>query len=174
MARLCSICSHLQRSAIDKRIAAGDSVRKLAEEFGLPKSTLHRHKVECAGLKQPPLEERREPTRGTIALASLPSREQLGDMYAALGQRISTIVDEAERQKSLAVAIQGLSALRGNLDSLSKLAGHTMPHAPQVQVNVAIDAGSIAQSIIEALTFKGNKALDLQAIESAVADDENV
>lgn len=145
-------------------------MRGLAKELGLPKSTIQRHKNVCAGLKSPTVEERQEPTRGTIALATLPSKEAMAERYDMLGARIDQIIEAAKGSGSLMVAIQGLGQLRQTFDSISKLAGHTMPQAPQVQVNVAIDAGSIAQSLIEALTLKGNK---LKTIEAIVCEDDD-
>lgn len=132
-----------------------------AQDIGLSKSAVHRHKQECIGLTfREARASHKELSRGIAALARLPSREQLGTMYEALGQRIDRIVDEAEQSGSLAVAIQGLNALRGNLDSLAKLAGHTAPQAPQVNVGINIDAGSIAQKLASALAHASPKQIE--------------
>ena len=162
MARPCSICTHSQRSAIDKKIATGVPIRTIAKEFGLPKSTLQRHKNECAGLRDPPLapiEERREPTRGTIALALLPSREELGSQYRLLAERIDNIVTQAQQSGSLAVAVQGLNTLRMNLDSLSKLAGHTYAPA-QTNIQINIGAADIAAELAKHLAGADAKVIE--------------
>jgi hypothetical protein len=126
-------------------------VRGLANELGVPKSTLQRHKSLCAGLKAPTIEESREPTRGTVALALLPSKEDMAQRYADLGARIDQIIEAAKGSGSLMVAIQGLGQLRQTFDSISKLAGHTAPAAPQINIGIQINADSIAEKLAAAL-----------------------
>ena len=167
--RPCTVCNHPRRAEIDRALTKGErSERALAAEFGVPKTSLHRHKVECAGLKakdvQSLREAQKEISRGTVALASLPSRDELGSMYLALGQRIDGIVDAATRQGSLAVAINGLNALRGTLDSLGKLAGHTYA-PPQVHIGIKIDAATIAEGLAARL-----KTIDAEVIEEIVGE----
>jgi len=151
MSRQCSICLHPNRASIDRRLAANETVRGLAKELGVPKSTLQRHKSLCAGLKAPTIEEGREPTRGTVALALLPSKETMAERYDALGARIDEIIEAAKGSGSLMVAIQGLGQLRQTFDSISKLAGHTTAPAPQVNIGINIDASSIAEKLAAAL-----------------------
>jgi hypothetical protein len=160
MSRQCSICLHPNRASIDRRLAANETVRGLAKELGVPKSTLARHKNLCAGLKAPTIEESREPTRGTIALATLPSKETMAEKYDALGARIDEIITAAKGSGSLMVAIQGLGQLRQTFDSISKLAGHTAPAAPQVNIGINIDAGSIAEKLILALGKASPKQIE--------------
>lgn len=164
--RPCVVCTHPNRVAIDKRLASNDAVRQIAKEFGLPKSTVQSHKNRCTGLKPLTPEERAEPTRGTIALATLPSKETMAEKYDALGARIDEIITAAKGSGSLLVAIQGLGQLRQTLDSISKLAGHTTAPAPQVQVNVAINAETIGFEIAKRL-----KTIDAAAIEEITADE---
>ncbi len=75
----------------------------------------------------------------------------MAEKYADLGTRIDGIIAKAETSGSLMVAIQGLGQLRQTFDSISKLAGHTMPAAPQVNIGINIDASSIAEKLIAAL-----------------------
>jgi hypothetical protein len=89
--------------------------------------------------------------RGTIALATLPSKETMAEKYDALGSRIDSIIEDARRSGSLMVAIQGLGQLRQTFDSISKLAGHTTAVAPQVNIGINIDASSIAEKLAAAL-----------------------
>ena len=152
MTRPCSICSHPNRASIDRRLAANETVRALAKELGVPKSTLQRHKSVCAGLNSSDAREaQREIVRGTIALATLPSKETMAEKYDALGARIDEIIEAAKGSGSLMVAIQGLGQLRQTFDSISKLAGHTTAPAPQVNIGINIDASSIAEKLAAAL-----------------------
>lgn len=46
MARVCSICTHDQRSEIDTALLAGEPLRDIAGQFRLSRSALHRHKTD--------------------------------------------------------------------------------------------------------------------------------
>jgi hypothetical protein len=158
MARLCTVCMHPQRAEIDRALVKGATERVIMKDFGLSKGSVHRHKLTCAGLAPVATKEKREAqkevSRGTAALALLPTRDDLSSRYQTLGDRIDEIVAKAEKAGSLAVAVQGLNSLRQNWDSLSKLAGHTTPSPPppaQVTVNVEVSITSAVQQIITAL-----------------------
>lgn len=131
--RACKSCQHLKRPEIDRRLAAGEPVKELAEDYGLTVSSLHRHKTNCLKLASSNA-IKKEAARGAAALALLPSKETLNESYAALCGRIDAIVAEAQIKGSLAIAISGLNSLRQTLDSLARLAGHIGP----AQVNVAV------------------------------------
>jgi hypothetical protein len=139
------------------------------DAYGLSKGAVHRHKINCAGLSHVATKNvrdaQKEASRGTVALASLPSRDEMGVHYATLGQRIDGIVSAAEKSGSLAIAVQGLNALRQNLDSLSKLAGHT-GGAPQVNVGVQVNisAADIAQELAK-LTHIDGETLEAVAFD---------
>jgi carbon monoxide dehydrogenase subunit G len=83
----------------------------------------------------------------------LPSKENLGDAYFELRTRIDQIVEQAQEQGSLNVAISGLNSIRQTLDSLARLAGHLQPAGTQVnvavQTNVNVGAAQIAERLIQ-------------------------
>ena len=88
-----------------------------------------------------------------MAVALLPSKENLGGAYADLQRRIDEIVTQAQQQGSLNVAISGLNSIRQTLDSLARLAGHLQPASTQVNVavqnNVNIGATQVAGWLIQ-------------------------
>ena len=45
MPRVCSICTHLARSAIDNDLETGQSLRDIAAHYGFSKSVVDRHKA---------------------------------------------------------------------------------------------------------------------------------
>src|SRR6188472_664800 len=69
-----------------------------------------------------------------LALACLPSKDQLNSAYSELCQRIDQIVKQAEQEGSLRVAIAGLNSIRQTLDSLTRLAGYDRRIDTQVNV----------------------------------------
>jgi hypothetical protein len=133
MARPCRTCQHLKRSEIDRRLAAGEPSAQVARDYELNASSLHRHRLNCLKLGSSNA-IMKDAARGSAAVALLPSKETLSDAYFELRTRIDQIVAQAEQQGSLAIAVSGLNSIRQTLDSLARLAGHTVG----AQVNVAV------------------------------------
>jgi hypothetical protein len=44
MPRVCTICAHQARAAIDDRLEAGQSLREISGQYGLSKSAVDRHR----------------------------------------------------------------------------------------------------------------------------------
>ena len=128
--RTCNTCQHLKRPEIDRRLAAGEPV---ARDYALTGSSVHRHRANCLKLGSSN-EIKKEAARGSAAVALLPSKETLSSAYADLQARIDQIVEQAQQQGSLHVAISGLNSIRQTLDSLARLAGHLQPASTQVNV----------------------------------------
>lgn len=139
------------------------TVREAARTFGFSPMGVQRHRRNCAGVppsrkvhpertaeQAAPLPSRKawlEPAPG--ALATLPSREELGVAYGDLRGRIDAVVRRAQEAGSLTVALQGLNALRQSLDSVSRLAGHDQPATPQVNINISVNA--VVQEVLAVL-----------------------
>jgi hypothetical protein len=151
MARSCTTCHHLKRSEIDRRLAAGEPTAQVARAYEINLSSLHRHRANCLNLASANA-IKKEVARGTAAIALLPSKETLSGNYRALCDRIDQIVDQAQREGSLAVAVSGLNSLRQTLDSQARLAGHIGSAAAQVNVaiqnNLNINVAQIAEPLI--------------------------
>jgi hypothetical protein len=150
MARPCSTCQHVKRAEIDRRLAAGEPSKQIARDYGLNPSSLHRHRVNCIGLASS-TKVMKEAARSTAALASLPSKEELGNAYSDLRARIDQVVDQARETGSLAIALQGLTALRQSLDSVARLAGHDRAVTSQVTVDVSVNVAAAVQAVISAI-----------------------
>lgn len=150
MARKCNTCQHIKRAEIDRRLAAGEPGKQIAQDYGLNPSSLHRHRSNCLGLGSSNA-IMKEVSRGTAAIACLPSKDDLSAGYFELRARIDQIVSQAEQQGSLQVALSGLNSIRHTLDSLSRLAGFDRQGAQvnvAVQTNVHVDAMRIAERLI--------------------------
>jgi hypothetical protein len=150
MARKCSTCQHIKRAEIDRRLAAGEPGNQLAQDYGLNASSLHRHRSNCLRLSSSNA-IMKEAARGTAAVACLPSKDELGTAYFQLRARIDQIVDQAQQQGSLQVALSGLNSVRQTLDSLSRLAGFDRQGTQvnvAVQNNVNLDLTQVAERVI--------------------------
>jgi hypothetical protein len=151
MARKCTTCQHVKRAEIDRRLAAGEPGNQIAQDYGVNPSSLHRHRAHCLGLSSSNA-IMKEVSRGTAAVACLPTKAELGQEYSKLPVRIDQIVDQAQQQGSLQVALSGLNSIRHTLDSLSRLAGFDRQGAQvnvAVQTNVHLDLRQITVRLIE-------------------------
>ncbi len=176
MTRKCSTCQHTKRAEIDRRLAAGEPASQIARDYDLNPSSLHRHKSNCLGLPSSN-QIMKQVSRGTAAITCLPSREDLNAAYFDLQARIDEIVNEAQQQGSLAIAISGLNSIRHTLDSLARLAGYDRPAGAQVnvavQTNVQLDLTQIAERVITQFDHEPElKARIAQAI-LGVADEQS-
>ena len=117
--RTCTICQHLKRPDVDRRLAAGEPTAQVARAYELNHSSLHRHRVNCLKLASSNV-IMKEAARGTAAVELLPSKEALGRAYFELRDRIDEIVRQAQDQGSLNVAIAGLNSVRHTLDNQNR------------------------------------------------------
>ncbi len=150
--RNCKTCQHLKRPEIDRRLAEGEPSTQIARDYDLNPSSLHRHRTNCLKLASSNA-IKKDAARGSAAVALLPSKETLSGAYCELRTRIDEIVEQAQQQGSLNVAISGLNSIRQTLDSLARLAGHLQPASTQVnvavQTNVNVGARQIAEWLIQ-------------------------
>ena len=145
--RSCKTCQHPRRAEIDRRLAAGEPLARVAPDYGLTTSSLYRHRTNCLKLASSNAIAK-EAARGTAALL-LPNKETLSAAYFELRDRIDQIARQAEQQGSLKVALSGLNSIRQTLDSLARLAGHNGAEVNvAVQTNVNVDVGQIVERLI--------------------------
>src|SRR5881392_2995170 len=150
MARKCSTCQHVKRVEIDRRLAAGEPGNQIAADYHLNPSSLHRHLCNCLGLSSSNA-IMKEVSRGTAAVACLPSKDDLSTAYFQLRSQIDQIVAQAKQEGSLQIALSGLNGVRQTLDSLSRLAGFERQGTQvnvAVQTNLNFDLRQIAERVI--------------------------
>jgi hypothetical protein len=146
--RSCLTCQHIKRPEIDRRLAAGEPLARVAPDYGLTTSSLYRHRTNCLKL---PLSNAiaKEAARGTAALTLLSTKETLSGAHFELRDRIDQIARQAEQQGSLRVALSGLNSIRQTLDSLARLAGRDGPDVNvAVQANVNVDLSRVVERVI--------------------------
>jgi hypothetical protein len=151
MARKCSTCQHVKRAEIDRRLAAGEPGNKIAHDYDVNPSSLHRHRANCIGLSSSNA-IMKEVSRGTAAVACLPTKDELNAAYFDLRSQIDQIVSQARAEGSLQVALSGLNSIRHTLDSLSRLGGFDRQGAQvnvAVQTNVNVNPSQIAERLIK-------------------------
>jgi hypothetical protein len=150
MARKCSTCQHVKRAEIDRRLAAGEPGSQIADDYDVKRSSLHRHRANCLGLSSSNA-IMKEVSRGTAAIACLPTKDELNAAYFDLRSQIDQIVSQARAENSLQIALSGLNSIRHTLDSQSRLSGYDRQDAQvnvAVQTNVNFDFRQIAERVI--------------------------
>jgi hypothetical protein len=168
--RACRTCQHLKRPEIDRRLAAGEPLTRVAQDYGLTSSSLYRHRTNCLKLASSNAIVK-DAARGSAAMALLPSKETLSGAYFELRDRIDQIARQAEQQGSLKVALAGLNSIRQTLDSLARLAGHDGADVNvAVQTNVNVDVTQIVERLIKHFDEPDMKARIAQALVEV--DDE--
>ena len=176
MARRCSICQHVKRAEIDRRLATGEPGNQVARDYQVNPSSLHRHRVNCLKLGSSN-EIKKEAARGTAAVALLPSKETLSGGYSDVCSRIDQIVEQAQQEGSLKVAIAGLNSIRQALDSLARLAGHLQPASTQVnvavQTNVSVGAAQMTERLIEKFDDQPDVKAQIAQALLAMEDDHD-
>jgi hypothetical protein len=105
----CSICSGSNRTAIDKALAKGETLRTIATRFGPSPSTLCRHRRHVAH---------------AIELAEVKRHVSVGDSLLNDMERIRIklwrMCEEAEQQRDRAAQIVVLRELRATIESLDE------------------------------------------------------
>jgi hypothetical protein len=110
--KVCSICTNPDRSAIDKALIDGQSLRVIAGQFGTNKSALDRHKKHLA----PALTLAKQAIVVTEATTLLSRVERIMS-------RCELIAEAATKSKDWLPAIAASRELRGCLELFGKLSG---------------------------------------------------
>jgi hypothetical protein len=165
MPRPCTTCLDPRLPEISVDMAKGVSDVAIAKKYGLARSSVQRHHMHLVGNRMATARQTKEPPRSLnsmeaakrtgkafMALACLPSADEVNQAYASITSRIDAIAAKAEQEGSLAVALMGLKELRSTVTAQAQLAGHVGSGA-QVQVNtqVNVDVGAAVKEIIAAL-----------------------
>jgi hypothetical protein len=149
MARKCSTCQHIKRAEIDRRIAAGELSGQIARDYDLNPSSLHRHRTNCLKLSSSNA-IMKEVSRGTVAVACLPSKDELNQPYFD-----PSVADRPDRHAGRGARFAPGCAVRPQLDptldSLSRLAGFDRQGSQvnvAVQTNINLNLTQIAERVI--------------------------
>jgi len=122
VSRKCTVCKHKERAAIDTALLAGAPFRDLAGQFGLSKTSLHRHKNEHLP---------RELTKAHEA-NQISSADELLRQVQALHAKAMAILNTAEKSGDLRTALAAVREARGNLELLARLLGELKETGPSI------------------------------------------
>lgn len=141
MPRVCTVCSHPERRAIDKALVAGEPVAAVASRYlTLHKMALYRHKDEHLPLRLVKAQDAAEAAEADDLLAQV----------RALQARALGILDTAEAAGQLLAALGAIREARGCLELLGKLMGE-LDERPQVNILVAPEWLAVRAALLAAL-----------------------
>ena len=113
MPRVCSICTHSQRSEIDRALVEGATYRTIADRFGLSETALKRHKSEHLPGHVAKAQE----------AAQVADADDLLQQLKALRNRAIRILQKAETAGDYRTALAGIREARGCIEVLMEVEG---------------------------------------------------
>ena len=127
----CSVCKHSNRAEIDQLLVAGESLRSVADRFGLHYSSLSRHKRHISQQigKVRALQEFSELQQGKSIL------QQIEDLHT----RALDLLVKAENAGDIRTAIQAIRESRNCLELLGKATGQLTPETILIQVEPVLN-----------------------------------
>lgn len=140
MPRVCTVCTHADRPAIDQALVAGESFRNVSERFGTSATALFRHKAEHL----------------PAALVQAQAAEQVARADDLLSQLLSLQADarrigkKAEDAGDLRTALAGVRELVRIVELTAKLVGE-LDERPQVTLTTAPEWLLVRAALLEAL-----------------------
>jgi hypothetical protein len=128
MPRVCTVCSHAEREAIDAALVAGEPFRRIAARFTLSDASVRRHKADHL----------------PAALAQAKAAEDADSAIDLMGQlkranRMAWEIAEEARAKGpngAETALKALDRVQRQLELVGKLLGQLQEAAPVVNVLV--------------------------------------
>jgi hypothetical protein len=168
MPRICTICSHPQRSEIDAALVRPDSLRAIAKRFETSAAALHRHRSSCISEQLSKAKEFSD-----IAGASTLVKE-----LREITKKTGAILARAVRQKQSDIALKAIARLERQLELKGRLLGQLEERdgagagAPvkvlvqyvDRQVNLASGTHNFPQSLSD------RSANELKALEQSTCD----
>jgi len=138
--RVCSICTHRQRPAIDQALVAGEPYRGIAQRFAASPDAVFRHRSDHL----------------PATLVQARAVEEVAHADGLLGQLVRLqddarrIGSRAEEAGDLRTALIGIRELVRIVELTAKMAGQ-LDDRPQVNVLVAPEWLTVRAAVIEAL-----------------------
>jgi len=140
MARVCTVCVHDARAAIDAALVARGPLRGMARTFAVSEDALYRHKRDHLPAHLAKAEDAAEVAQADDLLREV--RMLRGKAYSLLMK--------AEAAGDIRTALAGIREARGCLELLAKLLGE-LDERPTVNVLVAPEWLAVRAALLDAL-----------------------
>ena len=140
MPRVCTICTHPEREAINQALIAGEPYRVIAQRYAASPDAVYRHKIDHLPAKLAQAEAAKE-----TALAD----DLLGQVKALRNKAIS-ILGKAEAAGDLRTALLGIREARACVELLLEVEGE-LHRQPVVNVLIAPEWLELRAVILQSL-----------------------
>jgi hypothetical protein len=140
MPRVCTICTHPDRAALDTALVSGEALRGIARRFAVSEDALFRHRSDHI----------------PAALTKAKDAEQAADAddllrdVRVLRHKTLTLMLKAEQAGDYRTALAGIREARGCVELLAKLLGE-LDERPQVNILVAPEWIAVRAALMIAL-----------------------
>ena len=121
MAMVCTICRHEGREAIDRALLGGETLRNIAERYGVSTTALHRHKA-------------RDISKALVRAAEAQEIAHDRDLLERVRDLVESahgILATAEARGDHRTALAAIREVRGTLELLGKITGELTPALPE-------------------------------------------
>jgi hypothetical protein len=145
MARVCTVCTHAEREAINKALVAGTAFRYVAERFGVSATAPFRHRAEYIPEVLTKAQDAAEAAHADALLAQV----------RGLQARALAILDAAEQGGQLMAALAAIREARACLELLAKLLGE-LDERPQLNVILTPQWAQVRAVVLDALRPYGD------------------
>jgi hypothetical protein len=152
MPRICTICSHPKRSAIEAALVAGTSNRRIATHYGMTEGSVRRHVAEHVAKQIAQAQEAREEAQ------SLDVTRQLKVVNGVA----MSILAEARRARAHDVALRAMDRIHKQLELQAKLLGQ-LDERPVVNVMLSPEWLHVRAAMLAALAPHPQARLDVAA-----------
>ncbi len=159
MPRVCTICTHHEKPAINAALVAGEPFRLIAERYGTSATALTRHKNEHLPIALSKAHEAKETALADDLLAQV----------KALRNRAIKILTSAESAGDFRTALMGIREARGCIELLAEMEGE-INRQPQVNITLSAEWIEVRAVLYQALAdypeARAQVALALQGVNS--------
>ncbi len=97
MGRHCQVCTHDHAAIhrINRELLGGAKLQPTALHYGVPLTSLHRHRTQCLGLTKADTAIS-APSKLAGITAKLPDADKMGDLYSSLRDELAEIVTDCQ------------------------------------------------------------------------------
>ncbi len=163
MPRVCTICTHPKRVAIDRALLAGEAYRSIASRFDTSTAALQRHKKDHVPAHVAKAKEAEQ----------VADADNLLQQIKALRNRAISILQKAEHAGDYRTALMGIREARGCVETLMEVEGE-LDRRGVVNVIVNPQWIAIRDTLFEALQdfpeARQKAAAAIQAAEMGARD----
>jgi transposase-like protein len=114
LGRLCTVCLHPERKAIDAAIVGGAYYRAVARQFGLTRDSVRRH-------------QENHVSPALVKVAAERQARSLLQRVQDLVDRTEALLERAEQSGSVVQALAAVRELRGSYELLGRATGELRP-----------------------------------------------